>query len=207
MSRRDEDRGHERTRSLLSTIPPSSHLHTSYLQHTHSTFTYIMVNLINMAFLTTNELHNVADRMDPIIKSVNNGLAVRAEQADALTDEEDVENIEQPLPNDMFMAPLLNDEMENELYDYGPRSNPTSSASSSSSDQDQDHVSGSGMVDDNVEPMPQQLPNWGFMLCIMQYVYIEAGMFGFVFHTLVSLGWTDRGRYPSPLDFVTRLNV
>ena len=31
-------------------------------------------------------------------------------------------------------------------------------------------------------------------------------MSGFVFHTLVSLDWTDRERYPSPLDFVTRLN-
>ena len=62
------------------------------------------------------------------------------------------------------------------------------------------------MVDECVEPMPQQLPNWGFMQCIMQHVYIEPGMLGLVFHTLITLGWTDREGYPSPLDLLTRLN-
>ena len=38
--------------------------------------------------------------------------------------------------------------------------------------------------------MPEQLPNSGFMQCIVQYVYIEPGMFGLVFDTLITLGWT-----------------
>ena len=58
------------------------------------------------------------------------------------------------------------------------------------------------MVDESVEPMPQQLPNWGFMQCIMQHVYIEPGMFGLVFNALMTLGWTDQERYPSPLDLL-----
>lgn len=63
------------------------------------------------------------------------------------------------------------------------------------------------MIDERIgEPMPQQLPNWGFMQCIMQYVHIEPGMFGLVFNTLVVLGWANQERYPSPLDFVTTLN-
>ena len=81
-----------------------------------------MANMINMAFLITNELHNVADRMDPIIKSVQNELAVRAEQADSFTDQEVMADIEQPLQDDPFMALLMNVEMDNEFRDYGTQS-------------------------------------------------------------------------------------
>ena len=102
------------------------HISTSHTSNTHSTFTYTMANMISMAFLTTNELHNVVDRMDPIIKSVRNELAVRAEQADSFTDQEDMAGIEQPLQDDPFMAPLLNEEMDNELCDYEPQSSTTS---------------------------------------------------------------------------------
>lgn len=48
-------------RTLLS--PPSP---TSHLSNTDSIFNYTMANMISMVFLATNELHNVANRMDPI---------------------------------------------------------------------------------------------------------------------------------------------
>ena len=104
------------------------------------------------------------------------------------------------------MAPHLNDGMDDGVSDYGHQSSPASSASSLSS-HDQDHGSGSDMVDDGVEePMPPQLPNWGFMQCIMQHIYIESGLFSSVFKTLITLGWADHERYPTPLEFITRRN-
>lgn len=52
-----------------------------------------MANMINMAFLTNIELHNVAGRMGPITKSVQNGLTISAGQADSFTDLEDMAGI------------------------------------------------------------------------------------------------------------------
>lgn len=52
-----------------------------------------MANMVNMAFLTNIELHNVAGRMGPITKSVQNGLTIRAEQAASFTGLEDMADI------------------------------------------------------------------------------------------------------------------
>ena len=42
-------------------------------------------------------------------------------------------DIEQPLQDNPFMAPLSNDEMDSEFSDYGSKLSPTSSTSSFSS--------------------------------------------------------------------------
>lgn len=96
-----QDKTEIETTSALRHFPPTTSLYVIPLQHPlNSTFIYTMANMIKMAFLNPNELHNVADRMHPIIKSVQIELATRATK---------------PLQDEPFMAPLLNDGMDDRI--------------------------------------------------------------------------------------------